>query len=92
MSIKFKNLKGQNLVIDEIYEGGNVGNAGDDPILKLFPKIGNMSGFSKVKRNDNKNKLAYVVLYTSMTELEWPDYLDVETGIFRYYGDNRKYW
>ena len=31
----------------------------------------------------------YVVLYTSMSELAWPDYLDEETGIFRYYGDNR---
>lgn len=89
MSVKFKNLKGQNLVIDEIYEGGKTGNAGDDPISKLFPKLGNMSGFRKVKREDDKNKLAYVVLYTSMAELEWPDYLDVETGIFRYYGDNR---
>lgn len=25
-----------------------------------------------------------------MSELEWPDYLDEETGVFRYYGDNRK--
>ena len=32
---------------------------------------------------------AYVVLYTSMSELAWPDFLDEETGIFRYYGDNR---
>lgn len=32
---------------------------------------------------------AYVVLYTSMQELAWPDYLDEETGIFRYYEDNR---
>lgn len=90
MSIKFENLKNQNLVVDEIYEGGKAGNTRDDPISKLFPKLGNMSGFRKVKREDDKNKLAYVVLYTSMTELEWPDYLDVETGIFRYYGDNRK--
>lgn len=90
MSVKFENLKGQNLVIDEIYEGGKAGNTGDDPISKLFPKLGNMSGFRKVQRKDDKTKLAYVVLYTSMTELEWPDYLDVETGVFRYYGDNRK--
>lgn len=90
MSIKFENLKGQNLVVDEIYEGGKVGNVGDDPISKLFPRLGNMSGFRKVRRKDDKNKLAYVILYTSMSELEWPDYLDVETGIFRYYGDNRK--
>lgn len=25
-----------------------------------------------------------------MEEFEWPDYLDEETGIFRYYGDNRE--
>lgn len=90
MSVKFENLKGQNLVVDEIYEGGKAGNTGDDPLSRLFPKLGNMSGFRKVKRENDKNKLAYVVLYTSMTELEWPDYLDVETGVFRYYGDNRK--
>ena len=90
MSVKFCNLKGQDLVVDEIYEGGKAGNTGDDPLSKLFPKLGNMSGFRKVRRENNKDKLAYVVLYTSMSELEWPDYLDVETGIFRYYGDNRK--
>lgn len=28
-------------------------------------------------------------MYTSMQELAWPDYLDEEMGIFRYYGDNR---
>lgn len=25
-----------------------------------------------------------------MEELEWPDFLDEETGVFRYYGDNRQ--
>lgn len=25
-----------------------------------------------------------------MEELEWPDHLEEETGIFRYYGDNRE--
>ena len=69
MSIKFENLKGQNLIVDEIYEGGKAGNTGDDPLSKLFPKLGNMSGFRKVKRHNDKSKLAYVVLYTSMSEL-----------------------
>ena len=40
-------------------------------------------------RKDGSGLPAYVVLYTSMQELAWPDYLDEETGIFRYYGDNR---
>lgn len=90
MIVKFKDLKNSNLVVDAIYEGGNKGGAGDDPLSKLFPKLGNSGGFRKALRNDKSKKLAYVILYTSMSELEWPDYLDVETGIFRYYGDNRK--
>ena len=90
MVYEFKDLKNADLVVDAIYKGGKAGNAGDDPIIKLFPKLQNMSGFRKAKRNDKSGKIAYVILYTSMNELEWPDYLDVETGIFRYYGDNRK--
>lgn len=90
MIFEFDKLRGSDLIVDAIYKGGKSGNTGDDPLSKLFPKLGNMSGFRKVKRSDDDKKLAYVVLYTSMTELEWPDYLDVETGIFRYYGDNRK--
>lgn len=90
MEYEFKDLKNADLVVDAIYKGGTKGNTGDDPISKLFPKLGNMSGFRKAKRNDKSGKMAYVVLYTSMSELEWPDYLDIETGIFRYYGDNRK--
>lgn len=41
-------------------------------------------------REDGSGKYAYVVLYTSMEELGWPDHLKEETGIFRYYGDNRE--
>jgi len=90
MEYKFDELKNAPLIIDAIYKGGKKGNSGDDPISKLFPKLGNMSGFRKKSREDKTNKWAYVVLYTTMNELEWPDYLDVETGVFRYYGDNRK--
>lgn len=42
-------------------------------------------------RKNGSGLPAYVVLYTSMQELAWPDYLDEETGIFRYYGDNMLY-
>ena len=58
-------------------------------ISKLLPNCSNSGGFRKVMRKDNSGLPAYVVLYTSMSELAWPDYLDEETGIFRYYGDNR---
>ena len=90
MEYKFDELKNAELVIDAIYKGGKSGTTADDPISKLFPRVGNMSGFRKKTREDGSKKWAYVILYTSMSELEWPDYLDPETGVFRYYGDNRK--
>lgn len=90
MKISFDNLEGADLIIDCIYEGGNQGNTSADPLSKLFPKCGNLGGFRKVNREDGSGKPAYVVLTTTMSELEWPDYIDEETGIFRYYGDNRK--
>lgn len=34
---------------------------------------------------------AFIVLFTTGTEIEWPDFLDRQTGIFRYYGDNRTF-
>lgn len=90
MEVEFKDLKNSDLIIDCLYKGGTAGNLGDEPLHHIFPKLGNQSGFRKVKRNDDPTKYAYVVLYTTMSELEWPDYLDEETGVFRYYGDNRK--
>ena len=61
-----------------------------EPFHKLIPGCENDGGFRKKLREDGSGKYAYVVLYTSMEELEWLDYLDEETGIFRYYGDNRQ--
>ena len=90
MKKSFDDLEGADLIIDCIYEGGNQGGTRADPLSKLFPKCGNLGGFRKVNRADGSGKPAYVVLTTTMSELEWPDYIDEETGIFRYYGDNRK--
>lgn len=90
MEFKYEELRKAPLIIDAIYKGGKHGNYADDPISKLFPKCGVGSGFRKASRNDKSGKMGYVILYTSMSEIEWPDYLDVETGVFRYYGDNRK--
>ncbi len=88
MEVSFSDLETSSLIVDTIYKAGP--GSLDEPIHFLFPKCGNMGGFRKVRRNDGSGKLAYVILYTTMSELEWPDFLDVETGVFRYYGDNRK--
>ncbi len=31
-----------------------------------------------------------VILYSSMDDPEWPDFIDVYTGVFTYFGDNKK--
>ena len=77
------------LVIDEIYEGGNKGNLSDEVLTKL------MSGTKFLEVLDLKNRIkfkkikAYIVLYTSNEDIDWPDTLEQETGKFKYYGDNK---
>ena len=73
MEIQFEKLNSADLIVDTVYKGGKVSGKGSEVLCKLMPGCSNSGGFRK----------------TSMRELEWPDYLDEETGIFRYYGDNR---
>lgn len=84
--IKFEDLSNSDLIIDAIYEGGTFKNTKDDPINKLIP-VGNMGGF---RYNGKIDKLNFLVLYTDSSDLDWPDTINLETGIFTYYGDNRK--
>lgn len=90
MEVRFEDLEKSDLIVDCIYKGGNVSNMSAEPFHKLIPGCENSGGFRKKLREDGSGKYAYIVLYTSMEELEWPDYLEEETGIFRYYGDNRE--
>lgn len=87
--VEFENLEKSDLFIDCVYKGGSAPNKSAEPLPKLIPRCQNSGGFRNKFREDGSGKLAYVVLYTTMTELEWPDFLDEETGVFRYYGDNR---
>lgn len=84
---EFNDLTDAPLVIDAVYKSRGT-LFGDDPLGRLLPKLENQGGFRRVKRNDGSGNLAYIVLYITQ-EVEWPDYLDRETGLLRYYGDNR---
>lgn len=88
-NVPFSELASAELVVDTIYKGGKESGKASEVLSKLLPNCSNSGGFRKVMRKDRSGLPAYVVLYTSMQELAWPDYLDEETGIFRYYGDNR---
>jgi len=84
----FEQLRDAPLVIDAIYKAGTANNYSDEPISKLIPSIPNARGFRYTKKN-NSTDIAYVVLYSTGSEIEWPDTLDSSTGVFTYYGDNR---
>jgi hypothetical protein len=85
--IRFEQLGNADLIIDAVYQGGIQGNLSDDPISKLIG-CGTQGGFRIIGKRTNTYKLT--VLYSSMDDPDWPDYLDTETGIFIYYGDNKK--
>ena len=55
--------------------------------LNFSPGCGNLGGFRAAGRGEIKK---FVVLYTSGEDKDWPDTLDLNTGRFTYYGDNKK--
>lgn len=85
----FEELPDAPLLIDAVYKSGPDKNIKAEPLTRLFPKLANVGGFRKSLRADGSGLPGFVVIVTSDKEPEWPDYLDVENGIFRYYGDNR---
>ena len=89
MRYKFEELKEAPLIIDAIYEGGEAANFSAEPLHVLLPKMMNQKGIRPCLRKDI-NLPAYVVIFTTTDELEWPDHLFLEEGLFRYYGDNRR--
>ena len=75
------------LVVDEVYEDGQSGNLSDEVLTKLM-WVQNAGGF-RFRNVKGKTDKAYIVLYTSSEDINWPDRLDVETGKFKYFGDNK---
>jgi hypothetical protein len=87
-TVRFDDLENADLTVEAVYLGGAERNIGDDPLARLLP-VGNQGGF-RYKGSPTKNTVRLVVLYTSGAEIDWPDDLDPQTGVFTYYGDNRE--
>ncbi len=79
-------LSTADLCVDAVYQGGRAGNASDDPFSPLLT-VSNMGGF---RYRGNLEALEMVVLTTTLADPEWPDELDEETGVFTYFGDNKR--
>jgi hypothetical protein len=82
----FDKLHTADLCVDAIYRGRRSANAGDDPLHRLLG-VSLMGGFRYL---GNLDALKLVVLTTSLSDPDWPDAVDRETGTFTYYGDNKK--
>lgn len=87
--IEYGDLFNSALHIDAIYKGGDNKNTSDDPINKLM-KCGNQGGFRYLGNASDLRKCKLIVLYTSGEDIDWPDHIDIESGSFSYYGDNKK--
>lgn len=87
-SISYLEIELNRLVIDCIYEDSREPGSpiNGQPLLKLFPGIGNMKGI-RVIGNTPAWKL--YVLTSTESESDWPDSLDEATGLLTYWGDNR---
>ena len=87
--IKFEDLSNADLILDCVYLGGVEHNrgAGNDPINKLLG-CGNQGGFRYLGSLHTGN-IKYVVLISSLSEPDWPDSIDENSGRFNYFGDNR---
>lgn len=78
------------LVVDEVYQGTRFGNAKDDVLPHLLG-VDNSGGFRYLgKPRTDMDHLNILVLLTGFDEPEWPDSIDLENGVFTYYGDKRK--
>ena len=84
--IPFEELARADLIVDAIYESSHDGQLSGEPISKLLPGMGNMGGFRSAGRGDDKK---LVVLFSTGEDKDWPDSLDVNTGQFVYFGDNK---
>ena len=87
-AVSFSDLGFSDLRVDAVYEGGRRGHKGDDPFPALL-KVSNMGGF-RYRGNLERDSLELLVLITSMSDPDWPDSLDRETGFFTYFGDNKE--
>lgn len=84
----FDQLEIADLVVDATYRGGTAGNTGDDPLCKLMP-CGNQGGF-RFCGSVTKGEVRMCILYSALSDPDWPDRLNLENGIFTYFGDNKK--
>ena len=84
--VSYEDCPTSDLIIDAVYEGMPGGHLSGEGLSRLLPGIGNLGGFRAAGRGDDKK---FIVLYTRGGDKDWPDHLDLNTGQFVYFGDNK---
>ena len=87
-SVSFYEIEFNKLIIDCVYEDSRETGSpiGGQPLMKIFPGIGNMKGIRVAGR---KPDWKLYVLTSTQKEPDWPDVLDEASGVLTYWGDNR---
>ena len=84
-----QNLSTVDLAVDESYGGSRNGNASDDPLPQLLG-VDNGAGFRHLGKRPAVKTLKLLALKSSLSDINWPDSIDRENGLFVYYGDKRE--
>jgi hypothetical protein len=85
--VSFDALANADLIVDATYESAPESKSiAGEPLAKLTG-TGNQGGF---RFSGPIAAPQVVVLYSTMSESDWPDSIDEENGLFYYFGDNRK--
>ncbi|MFJ4650454.1 hypothetical protein ACIP5Y_04165 [Nocardia sp. NPDC088792] len=87
-AVLFEDLVATDLHIDRLYSGRSAAGRSRDPISRLLG-LGVQGGI-RVKGSPIRNSVRLVALYSTGRDPDWPDCLDVQTGILTYFGDNKR--
>lgn len=86
--VPFDQCATADLVIDAVYEGQPESKGiGGEALGRLLPGVGNQGGFRASSSGEQKK---FVAIFSSGEDPDWPDALDFATGLFTYYGDNKR--
>ncbi|MEJ3750049.1 restriction endonuclease [Actinomycetes bacterium KLBMP 9797] len=86
--VPFEELARADLQLDGYLFGGRAGNTSDDPVGRVV-RVGNQGGF-RFGGSWTAGTVRLVALCSSGRDPDWPDVLDEQTGVFTYFGDNKK--
>lgn len=84
--IPYADVRNYPLIVDAIYKGVE-GRVQSDPLSHMM-YCANRGGFRAVGTKDRGYK--YIILYSSLEDIDWPDSIDSFNGIVTYYGDNKR--